>query len=71
MAPRAYPARRIEMIWYAGAPGGFHQIHWTDPAVRSAGLPSVIAHGMDTMAQAGRFAGSGVLSGGRAVTRLE
>ena len=30
-------------------------IHWNERIARSVGLPNVIAHGMFTMAQAGRF----------------
>ena len=41
---------------YAGASGDFNTIHWNERVARSVGLPNVIAHGMFTMAQAGRFA---------------
>jgi len=30
-------------------------IHWNERIARSVGLPNVIAHGMFTMAQAGRY----------------
>lgn len=40
---------------YAGASGDFNVIHWNERVARSVGLPDVIAHGMYTMAQAGRY----------------
>src|SRR5262249_35615630 len=33
----------------------FNVIHWNERIARSVGLPNVIAHGMFTMAQAGRY----------------
>jgi acyl dehydratase len=39
---------------YAGASGDFNPIHWNERFARSVGLPDVIAHGMLTMASAGR-----------------
>lgn len=50
------PIRRAELVMYAGASGDFNPIHWSDRAARSSGLPTVIAHGMLTMAIAGRLA---------------
>ena len=47
--------RRSDLVMYAGASGDFNPIHWSDRVARSAGLPDVIAHGMLTMAQAGRI----------------
>jgi acyl dehydratase len=40
---------------YCGASGDFNVIHWNERIAKSVGLPDVIAHGMFTMAQAGRF----------------
>lgn len=51
----SYPATRLSLIKYAGASGDFNVIHWNERIARSVGLPDVIAHGMFTMAQAGRF----------------
>jgi acyl dehydratase len=51
----SYPATRLSLIKYAGASGDFNVIHWNERIARSVGLPNVIAHGMFTMAQAGRF----------------
>jgi acyl dehydratase len=50
-----YPVGRLSLIKYAGASGDFNVIHWNERIARSVGLPNVIAHGMFTMAQAGRF----------------
>ena len=50
-----YPVRRVNLVMYAGASGDFNQIHWNERFARSVGLPDVIAHGMFTMAEAGRF----------------
>ena len=51
----AYPVTRLSLVKYAGASGDFNVIHWNERIARSVGLPDVIAHGMFTMAQAGRF----------------
>ncbi|MFI6603952.1 MaoC family dehydratase [Nonomuraea sp. NPDC050536] len=50
-----YGVRRLNLVMYAGASGDFNQIHWNERFARMVGLPDVIAHGMYTMAQAGRF----------------
>jgi len=52
---RSYRVTRLDLVKYAGASGDFNVIHWNDRAARAVGLPSVIAHGMYTMAQAGKF----------------
>jgi acyl dehydratase len=52
---RSYRATRLDLVKYAGASGDFNIIHWNERVARSVGLPDVIAHGMYTMAQAGRF----------------
>jgi acyl dehydratase len=52
---KSYRATRLDLVKYAGASGDFNVIHWNERAARSVGLPDVIAHGMYTMAQAGRF----------------
>src|ERR1700689_1311346 len=53
--PRQYPVQRRDLVRYAGASGDFNVIHWNERVARSVGLPDVIAHGMLTMALAGRF----------------
>jgi acyl dehydratase len=50
-----YPATRLSLVKYCGASGDFNVIHWNERIARSVGLPNVIAHGMFTMAQAGRY----------------
>jgi acyl dehydratase len=52
---KSYRATRLDLVKYAGASGDFNVIHWNDRLARSVGLPGVIAHGMYTMAQAGKF----------------
>jgi acyl dehydratase len=52
---RTYTVRRIDLVKYCGASGDFNVIHWNDRLARAVGLPDVIAHGMYTMAQAGKF----------------
>ncbi len=47
--------RRLDLIRYAGASGDFNTIHWSDRIATAVGLPSVIAHGMFSMATAGRL----------------
>ena len=51
----AYPVTRLSLVKYCGASGDFNIIHWNERVARAVGLPNVIAHGMFTMAQAGRF----------------
>lgn len=46
---------RVDLIRYAGASGDFNVIHWNRRIATAVGLPDVIAHGMYTMAQAGRL----------------
>ncbi len=46
---------RLDLVRYAGASGDFNVIHWNERQARIAGLPGVIAHGMFTMAVAGRL----------------
>jgi acyl dehydratase len=45
---------RADLVRYAGASGDFNVIHWNERVAREVGLPGVIAHGMLTMALAGR-----------------
>ena len=46
---------RARLVRYAGAALDFNPIHWSEQAAAAAGLPDVIAHGMLTMAVAGRL----------------
>lgn len=52
---RSYPVKRLDLVMYAGASGDFNTIHWDEKFAKAVGLPDVIAHGMFTMAQGGRF----------------
>ena len=51
---RTFPVTRADLVRYAGASGDFNPIHWNQRVATSVGLPDVIAHGMFTMALAGR-----------------
>ena len=52
---KQYRVTRRDLVRYAGASGDFNVIHWNERVAKSVGLPDVIAHGMLTMALAGRF----------------
>ncbi len=49
------PIHRVDLVRYAGASGDFNPIHWNERFATGVGLPDVIAHGMFTMAAAGRL----------------
>ncbi|MCW2637306.1 MAG: MaoC domain protein dehydratase [Blastococcus sp.] len=51
---RVFPVTRADLVRYAGASGDFNPIHWNERVALEVGLPGVIAHGMFTMALAGR-----------------
>jgi acyl dehydratase len=51
---RQFPVDRGTLVRYAGASGDFNPLHWNERFAKSVGLPDVIAHGMLTMALAGR-----------------
>ncbi len=55
LAPVSFPVTRLSLVKYCGASGDFNVIHWNERIAKSVGLPNVIAHGMFTMAEAGRF----------------
>lgn len=46
---------REDLVRYAGASLDFNPIHWNERFAQRVGLPDVIAHGMLTMALAGRL----------------
>ncbi len=52
---RDFSIQRWQLIQYAGASGDFNIIHWNERFAKLVGLPDVIAHGMFTMATAGRL----------------
>ena len=49
-----FPITRADLVRYCGASGDFNIIHWNERIAKAVGLPDVIAHGMYTMAVAGR-----------------
>lgn len=51
---QSFHVDRAGLVRYAGASGDFNVIHWNERIATSVGLPNVIAHGMLTMALAGR-----------------
>jgi acyl dehydratase len=51
---RTFPIARADLVRYCGASGDFNIIHWNERIATAVGLPDVIAHGMYTMAVAGR-----------------
>jgi acyl dehydratase len=52
---REFRVTRADLIRYAGASGDFNPIHWSDRVAKDVGLPTVIGHGMLTMALAARL----------------
>jgi acyl dehydratase len=55
LPPLSVRVTRADLVRYAGASGDFNPIHWSDRTAAAVGLPGVIAHGMFTMALAGRL----------------
>jgi acyl dehydratase len=51
---QTFQVTRAKLVMYAGASGDFNIIHWNERTAKAVGLPDVIAHGMFTMAEAGR-----------------
>jgi acyl dehydratase len=51
---QSFTITRADLVRYAGASGDFNVIHWNERVATAVGLPDVIAHGMLTMALAGR-----------------
>ena len=55
LPPLTVTVTRDNLVRYAGASLDFNPIHWNERFAREVGLPDVIAHGMLTMALAGRI----------------
>jgi acyl dehydratase len=51
---QTFRVQRANLVQYCGASGDFNVIHWNERVATAVGLPDVIAHGMFTMAEAGR-----------------
>ena len=60
LPPLSLRVTRADLVRYAGASGDFNPIHWSERFAVGVGLPNVIAHGMLTMALAGRLVTSWV-----------
>ena len=54
LPPVTFTITRADLVRYCGASGDFNVIHWNERVAKAVGLPDVIAHGMFTMALAGR-----------------
>ena len=54
LPPQRFPLQRIHLVMYCGASDDYNVIHWNERIAKAVGLPDVIAHGMLTMAEAGR-----------------
>ena len=65
LEPTTYIINRALLIGYANASGDQNPIHQDEAFAKSVGLENVIAHGMFTMALAGRYVSA--LQGGAAV----
>ena len=55
LTPKIYPINRALLKQYADASGDQNPIHQDESFAKSVGLPDVIAHGMLTMALAGKY----------------
>ena len=49
------PITTQQLVQYAGASGDFNRIHYDEPFAKEGGFPSVIAHGMLSMAFFGQL----------------
>ena len=55
LPPLEVRVTRADLVRYAGASLDFNPIHWNERVARDVGLPDIVAHGMLTMALAGRL----------------
>jgi acyl dehydratase len=55
LAPHTFTINRALLVAYANASGDQNPIHQNEEFAKSVGLPDVIAHGMLTMALAGKY----------------
>ncbi|GAA3554587.1 MaoC family dehydratase [Amycolatopsis ultiminotia] len=67
LPPLQVQVTREQLIRYAGASLDFNPIHWNERFATDVGLPDVIAHGMLTMALAGRIVSDWLGDPGRLV----
>lgn len=54
LPPLTMTVDRARLVRYAGASSDFNRIHWSESTAAAVGLPGILAHGMLTMALAGR-----------------
>ena len=64
------PITTTQLVQYAGASGDFNRIHFDEPFARDGGFPSVIAHGMLSMAFFGQLVAEWA-GGPQAIVRLQ
>jgi acyl dehydratase len=64
---QTFQVKRANLVQYCGASGDFNVIHWNERVAKAVGLPDVIAHGMFTMAEAGRVVTDWVVDPGAGV----
>ncbi len=62
------PITTTQLVQYAGASGDFNRIHYDEPFAKEGGFPSVIAHGMLSMAFFGQLVGG--WAGATTIARL-
>ncbi|MBV9312956.1 MAG: dehydratase [Pseudonocardia sp.] len=55
LPPLRVTLNRTDLVRYAAASGDLNPIHWSDRVAQQVELPGVVAHGMLTMALAGRM----------------
>jgi len=55
LAPKTFNINRKLLVEYANASGDQNPIHQDEAFAKSVGLPDIIAHGMLTMALAGKY----------------
>jgi acyl dehydratase len=68
LAPKTFLINRALLVAYANASGDQNPIHQNEEFAKSVGLPDVIAHGMLTMALAGKYLSE--INGSAAVTEF-
>jgi acyl dehydratase len=68
LAPKTFLINRALLVAYANASGDQNPIHQDEEFAKSVGLPDVIAHGMLTMALAGKYLSE--ISGSVAITEF-
>lgn len=69
LAPETFIINRAGLVGYAHASGDLNPIHQDEEFAKSVGLENVIAHGMYTMALAGRYV-SNIAGGSERVREL-